>query len=79
MTQVAMLRYKFGNKQFPILYEGNGLRVYTNHCGELFVESTVSNAEMRINACRDGIEFTTDSDIVPTVINNTIGWCVRSR
>lgn len=72
-------RFKYGDTMFPIHYEGSRMRVYTNHCGELFVEDTRSGATMRISPYHygnGGLEFTTAGRVEPIQVNGMIGWRV---
>lgn len=74
-------KFRDDNQQFPIHWEGNDLRVFTNPCGELFVEDVRSGVTMRINSFHpgNGIEFTTSGRVEPVRVSNMIGWSIRPR
>ena len=79
-TVKAETGHKHGNESFPIHYEGQSLRAYTNPSGELFVEDTRSGATIRINSYHlGGLQFTTDGRVEPIRITNMIGWSVTPR
>jgi hypothetical protein len=69
------------NEQLPIHFEKNGMVVYSNHSGELFVVAKENGAQMRMSASRDGIEFTAfgDQTVEPIVVANSIGYRVRKN
>ena len=65
--------------QFPILFEGAGVRIYKNPSNELFIENIGSGVTMRLKASRGGLEFTAfDGGVTvqPMVVANSIGWRV---
>ena len=79
-TTAAKTKNRFGGDQFPIHYEGRGLRVYTNPSGEVFVENPQSGISMRISSPRPGeLQFTTEGRVEPTLVTNMIGWRVSPR
>jgi hypothetical protein len=69
------------NKQFPIHFEGNGIVIFSNGSGEIFVQAEENGAEMRMSASRDGIEFTAfgGQTVEPIVVANSIGWRVSKK
>lgn len=73
------LGYKHDSDQFPILYEGCNVRIYKNHCDEIFIENIDSEVTMRLSASQDGLEFTTDSRVEPIRVTNMIGWLISPR
>jgi len=78
----AKVRYKFGNEDFPILYEDHRVRVFKNPTNEIFVEDVRSGATMRINSyphLDGGLQFTTDGRVEPIRVTNTIGWRISPR
>ncbi len=72
------LGYKRDSDQFPIFYEGRGVRIYKNPCDEVFIENIESGVIIRLNAIGDGLVFTTDGRVEPTYDLRT-GWCVSPR
>ena len=66
-------------EQFPILFQGKGLRIYKNPRDEVFVEEIDSGVTMRCNARHGGIEFTTDGRVEPIQVSSLIGWRVFQR
>ena len=76
------INFAFGNEDYPILFEGNGLRVYTDVSSEIFIEDLRTGANMRISAYpfqNGGILFTTDQLVEPIRVTNLIGWRVGPR
>ncbi len=68
------------DETFPEHFNNGKLRVFTNPCGEVFVQNTESRVTMRINAVRHDIEFTTEGCFVePVRVTNTIGHRVSRR
>jgi hypothetical protein len=78
---MADQKYKDRNHQFPIHYEGRGLRVFTNPTGELFVEDIASKVTLRMNSTHrpEGLQFTTDAYLDPIHVTNMIGWRASYR
>lgn len=83
MVQEATVdRKKFvdGDENFPILYEGGGLRVFRNPSGEIFVEDILTSTRMRISAYpagAGGLQFTANGRVDPLITNGCIGWRIR--
>ena len=67
---------RFGSEGFPILFEDGRVRVYTNQSREIFVENVQSGVTMRINPDGDGLQFTTQERVEPTLVHGMIGWRV---
>jgi hypothetical protein len=67
--------------QFPVHYTGRDIKVFTNSSGEVFVENTKTGVHMRINATREGLQFTTNNFTIiqPIIVNNLIGWSVEGK
>lgn len=65
---------------FPVHYEGRGMRIYTNPCGEIFVENIASGLTMRFNSGPNGgLVFTTEGLVEPIQVSNMIGWRISPR
>ncbi len=80
MSQTATAKAKLRNgiEQFPIHYERDYLRVYTNPSDELFVEDTRLGVLMRFDSSRPGaLRFTTDARVESIRVTHIIGWCVE--
>ncbi|MCI4435658.1 MAG: hypothetical protein JHC33_02435 [Ignisphaera sp.] len=77
---VKDLSYK-EEPQFPVHYTGRDIEVFTNSSGEVFVENTKTGVQMRINATKLGLRFTTNNFTIiqPTIVNNLIGWSVEGK
>lgn len=68
-------KYRHESVSFPIHFEGENLRVFTNPSKEVFIENTVSGVTMRLNANGGFIEFTSQTELVqPINVNGMIGW-----
>ena len=71
-------RFERNSENFPILYEGYGIRIFRNPCHEIFIEDVESGAAMRLNRSHypgGGLMFTAAQDRVdPISINGMIGW-----
>ena len=68
--------------QFPILFEGRGVRIYKNPCDEIFIENIETRIVMRLSASQGGLEFTAfncGAIVEPIVVANSIGWRVGKR
>lgn len=75
-------KYMRGNPQFPILFEGGGLRIFKNPRNEIFVQDVKSGTEIRLAPyphLEGGLEFTTNSLVEPIQINGGIGWLIAPR
>lgn len=77
-------RFRDAVGQFPVHYEKGGIRVYTNPCGELFVEQVVPNGEgvnMRFDPhTGGGLRFTAFGfHVEPEAVSNSVGWRVSKR
>lgn len=73
-----------GKDQFPIHYEKDGIRVFTNPAGELFVEQVLpdgNGAQLQFGAHTDqeGLRFTTSDQIDPEVVNHMVSWHIFKR
>lgn len=86
MTAMATFKhqeFRFGNENFPIVYEDERVQIFLNSSREIFIErkdkSKGQKVEMRINAVTDGLEFTTDSRVDPVRVSNTIGWKLHKK
>ena len=78
----AQAKFENGCEHFPILYEGYGVRIFKNPCGEIFIRDAQSGVTMRLKHSTNssgGLEFTTEGSVEPIRINNMIGWRVCKR
>ena len=73
------LGLKHNSEDFPIFYEGRGVRIFKNLCDEVFIENIESGVTMRLSAISDGLVFTTDERVEPIRVTNMIGWRVEPR
>ena len=69
------------DQQLPTIYEGEGVHIFKNQSGEIFIENIKSGAQMRMSASGDDLNFTTfgGGKIEPMVVANSIGWRVTKR
>ena len=67
------------SEDFPIYFENKDIRVFTNSCGEVFVENIRSNTDIRINAVCNALVFTTTYAIKPVHVGGSIGWQVGMK
>lgn len=68
--------------QLPEIYNDGRIRIFRNHCREIFVEDVRSGTTIRFGFHgygKGGLEFTTDSLVEPIRVTNTIGWRVGPR
>ncbi len=78
-----VVKYKFEDMNFPVLFDDGLVRVYKNPSDEIFVEDVRSGATMRISSYGHGdggLQFTTNGRVEPIIqVNNMIGWRVGPR
>lgn len=66
--------------EYPTHYEGLGMRVFTNPCGEVFVENIDSGISIRIRPfLPNGLQFTTDERVSPTQADGSGSWHITPR
>ena len=78
-TETAGARFKYGNDDFPILFDDGRVRVFKNPTNDIFVEDIRSGATMRISSDprgRGGLPFVSYERGEPIQVNGTIGWRV---
>lgn len=77
LSKTAEPKYKYGNKDFPILYEDIELRVFKNPNNDVFVEDIASGVIIRLSSFHRsfrGLLFTTEGRVEPIKVGNGIGW-----
>ncbi len=75
-------RFKHNSESFPIHYENGEIRIYTNQCGEIFIEDIATGVTMRMNRSHypgGGIEFTTSGRVEPIARSGMVHWRVVPR
>ena len=69
--------------EFPkTVYDDGKIHIKVNHCGELFIKDTESDATIRLKSyphLKGGLQFTTDGRVEPIRVTNMIGWSVVPR
>jgi len=75
-----MAEYKYPEQEScPIVHEDRDIQIYTNSCGEVFVEHKATKVVMRISAEQKGIQFTAFGHRVdPVPVGGGIGWRVHN-
>ena len=74
-------RFKYGSRDFPILYEDHHVRVYKNPSSEIFVENKGNEkSTIRVSTDRDGFSVTAHNGVLtPWAVNGLPAFLVRGR
>ena len=65
---------------FPVYYQKDNIRIFTNPSNEIFVEDICTGVKLRINTLDyGGLVFTTEDRVEPIRITNMIGWSITPR
>ncbi|OGF25531.1 hypothetical protein A2331_01540 [Candidatus Falkowbacteria bacterium RIFOXYB2_FULL_34_18] len=70
------------HEQFPVLFNNGKIKIYHNHCDEIFIENPKSGVHIRLDIHpygKGGLEFTTHDRVEPIRVSNMIGWSIIPR
>jgi hypothetical protein len=62
------------NEQFPVRFETNQVRIFTNPSNEIFIKHKDSQVQIRLSWNDGAFIFTTDSNVKPVITNGMIGY-----